>query len=98
MLVHYDQPLTEVDLHLEAHRAWLDEHYRAGHFLVSGPQEPRVRGGVIVAYAASRAEVEAWAGTDPFVRAGVAHHEVIEFRPTRSNPALPLPMGDSQDG
>lgn len=98
ILVHYEKPLPEVDAHLEAHRAWLDEHYRSGHFLVSGPREPREGGGVIFAYATNREEVEGWVKLDPFAREGVARHEVIAFRPTRSNPALPLPMGDSQDG
>lgn len=80
VVITYLRPLAEVDAELEAHRAYLAEHYRAGHFLLSGPQEPR-RGGVILARAESRAEVEAWVAQDPFHRAGVASYEIIGWQP-----------------
>ena len=98
ILVHYQKPLAEVDEHVQAHRAWLDEHYQVGRFLVSGRQNPPERGGVIVAWGTSREEIESLVKLDPYARAGVARHEVIEFTPSRTNPALPLPTGDSQDG
>jgi len=95
--VRYVRPLAEVDAHVEAHRAWLDEHYRQGHFLMSGPLEPR-EGGVIIAYGRAREDVESWLPRDPFARAGVAEYEILEFRPARVHPSMPFPLGDSQDG
>jgi uncharacterized protein YciI len=35
VLLHYVQPLSAVEQHLQAHRAYLDIHYAAGHFLAS---------------------------------------------------------------
>ena len=48
LLLTYVRPLAEVDALMREHVAWLDEHYAAGRFLVSGRRIPRT-GGVIVA-------------------------------------------------
>ncbi len=80
VVLTYLRPLAEVDAQLAAHRAYLTEHYRAGHFLLSGPQDPR-RGGVILARAESREIVETWVAQDPFHRAGVASYEIIGWQP-----------------
>ena len=68
---------------MRKHMAWLNEHYAAGRFLVSGRQIPRT-GGVIVALGDDRAEIEAIAAADPFVTGGVATVEVIQFRARRN--------------
>ncbi len=46
-ILTYIKPLEEVDSFLQAHRDYLSEHYSAGDFIASGPQNPRV-GGVIM--------------------------------------------------
>jgi uncharacterized protein YciI len=87
LLLTYTRPLAEVDALMREHVAWLDEHYAAGRFLVSGRQIPRT-GGVIVARGDDRAGMEALAATDPFVRGGVARCEVIRFRASQRAPEL----------
>lgn len=87
ILLHYVKPLAEVDRLVQEHRAFLERHYAAGHFLVSGRKEPRT-GGVILANAASRAQVERMVEEDPFKREGVAEYEIVEFVPTMAGPAL----------
>jgi uncharacterized protein YciI len=87
LLLTYVKPLAEVDALMRKHVGWLDEHYAAGRFLVSGRRIPRT-GGVIVARGEDRAEIEALAATDPFVRGGVATCEVIEFRASQKAPGL----------
>ena len=87
ILLTYTKPLTEVDRVVPEHMAWLAEHYATGDFLVSGRKEPRT-GGVILATAASRQRVEAIAQNDPFVRAGVAACEIVEFIASTTVPAL----------
>ena len=79
VLLTYTKPLDEVDALMRDHMAWLNGHYAAGRFLVSGRRVPRT-GGVIVAHGDDRAEIEALAATDPFVTGGVATTEIIEFR------------------
>ncbi len=87
LLLSYLKPLPEVDALMREHLAWLDEHYRAGRFVVSGRQIPRT-GGVIVARGDDREEVEALAAGDPFVSGGVASCEVIQFQASQTAPGL----------
>jgi uncharacterized protein YciI len=69
------------------HMAWLDEHYDAGRFRVSGRRIPRT-GGVIVARGDDQEEIAALAASDPFVTGGVATCEVIQFRASQTAPGL----------
>lgn len=91
ILVNYLRPLAEVDALLAEHRAFLAQRYASGHFLVSGRREPR-DGGVILARAASRAEVEAIVTEDPFHQAGLAEYQILEFTPTMAAPELSVLM------
>ncbi|CUA96447.1 YciI family protein [Thiomonas bhubaneswarensis] len=87
IILRYKVPLHEVDRHVDAHRAWLREHYAAGHFLLSGAQRPRV-GGLILAAAMARAKLDAILAGDAFKMAGVADYEVIDVAATTSSPEL----------
>jgi uncharacterized protein YciI len=83
LLLAYTRPLDEVDALMRDHVAWLNEHYDAGRFVVSGRQIPRT-GGVIVARGDDREEIERVAASDPFVSGGVATCEVIQFRASQT--------------
>jgi uncharacterized protein YciI len=83
----YTAPLERIDEHLAAHRAFLDAQYARGIFLLSGRKVPR-DGGIILARAASRAEIEALVCQDPFHQAGLARYEITEFVPTMAAEAL----------
>jgi len=87
ILLTYKKPLVDVDRLVPAHMAWLAEHYAAGELLISGRKEPRT-GGVIVATAASLADADGIACSDPLVRGDVADYEVIEFIASTTAPAL----------
>lgn len=87
VLLTYKKPIAEVELHLAAHIAYLDEHFAAGTFVASGRKVPRT-GGVILAKAESRTVLEAILHQDPFSIADVAEFEVIEFVPTKTAPRL----------
>jgi len=83
----YTEPLARIDAFLPAHRAFLEEQYARGLFLMSGRKEPR-DGGIIIAHAASRAELDAVLRDDPFYQAGVARYDITEFVPTMTAEAL----------
>jgi uncharacterized protein YciI len=87
LLLTYVKPPAEVDALMRDHMAWLNEHYNAGRFIVSGRRIPRT-GGVIVARGDDRGEIEALAASDPFVSGGAATCEVIQFRASQSAPDL----------
>jgi len=75
----YKAPLSEIDASMRAHMAFLNKHYTSGHFLVSGRKVPR-EGGIILALAKSREELEGIVKEDPFVARGLADFRIIEFR------------------
>jgi len=79
----YIKPLEEVDSLLEDHAEYLKEQYRLGNFLASGRKVPR-DGGIILARAVSREEIETIITLDPFYRHQIASYEITEFVPTMS--------------
>lgn len=80
--VTYAAPLLAIDELLAAHRAHLEQGYRTGMLLLSGPQVPRT-GGVILARAKSLEELQTFIDADPFSTRGVAKYRVVEFQPTK---------------
>lgn len=78
----YIAPLSEVDKYLQAHREFLDYHYRQGLLLASGPQKPRT-GGVIIALTQDRAFIEEVMKQDPYCLAEIASYRFIEFTPVK---------------
>ena len=83
----YHKSLDEVDAHLSAHVTFLKDNYDKGLFLASGRKHPRT-GGVILALAASRSEIEALIAHDPFYIHNVATYEITEFTPSMTSPEL----------
>lgn len=83
VLLNYVRPLSEVDQWVPAHKAYLEQQYKAGHFLLSGRKEPRT-GGVILATGLDKAGLETVIAQDPFKQAGVAEYQVIEWVPSMS--------------
>ncbi|MEI7897153.1 MAG: YciI family protein [bacterium] len=74
----YLKPLTEVDIYLDAHRAFLKDLYSKGIIICSGPQVPRT-GGFILLNAADKQAALDLMNNDPYVIHGVAEYELIEF-------------------
>lgn len=75
----YKADLARIDAQMPAHVAFLKKYYAAGNFLVSGRKIPR-DGGIILAVARSREEIEAIAREDPFYTEGLADIRIVEFR------------------
>ena len=75
----YKAELTAIDAKMTAHVKFLKKYYASGHFLISGRKIPR-DGGIIIATAESRDEIDAIVREDPFHRHGLAEFRVIEFR------------------
>lgn len=73
----YVQPIEAVDAQMKAHVAWLEGGFDEGVLLLAGRQVPRTGG--IVLCRGRRAEVEAYAASDPFVTSGVATAAVVEL-------------------
>jgi uncharacterized protein YciI len=84
----YKADLSEIDAHMRPHMAFLNKHYDAGTFLVSGRKIPR-DGGIILAVGESREAIEALIREDPFHRHGLAEFRVIEFRASQCAKDMP---------
>jgi uncharacterized protein YciI len=75
----YKADLAEIDAHMAAHVIFLKKYYASGNFLISGRKIPR-DGGIILAVAKTRRQVEAIVQEDPFIVHGLADFRIIEFR------------------
>jgi uncharacterized protein YciI len=75
----YKATLAEIDATMKAHVVFLKKYYAAGNFLVSGRKIPR-DGGIIVAVAKNREQIDAIVREDPFVQRGLADFRIVEFR------------------
>lgn len=84
----YQVPLERIDAAMKRHMAYLDRHYAAGTFVVSGRKIPR-DGGIIVATGSDRAAIDATVALDPFVAEGLATARVIEFRASQLADDMP---------
>jgi len=82
----YVAPIEDVDAQMAAHVAWLEAGFDAGLLLIAGRQVPRV-GGVLLCRG-QRAEVEAFAATDPFISSGVATAAITEIAASFAADAL----------
>jgi uncharacterized protein YciI len=80
--VKYLCPIEQIEVHLAAHRAFLDRYYENGMLICSGPQNPRT-GGIIVSNAPNRALVEQMITEDPFYLNKVAEYSIVEFAPVK---------------
>ena len=88
----YKAPLAEIDASMAAHVRFLKKHYAAGHFLVSGRKIPR-DGGIILATAPTREDVEAIVQDDPFYSRGLADFRIIQFRASQRADDMPKRIG-----
>lgn len=79
----YTAPADEVDALREAHVEWVDEHFEAGVFMISGRKDTH-DGGVILAVGDDRDRIEAVAASDPFVQEEVAVYRITRFAATRT--------------
>lgn len=87
IILSYKAPIEKIDALRPSHLEFLDKYYEKGIFLASGRQIP-LKGGVILAKAPSRAELERIITEDPFYTEDVADFNIIEFDATKFHPTL----------
>ena len=72
---------------MDGHKAWLQQGFDDGVFLVVGSLKPEAGGG-IVAYNTTMEELERRVNLDPFVAEKVVTAEIWEIDPARSDARL----------
>jgi uncharacterized protein YciI len=84
-LVPFEQRAPEL---IAAHRRFLQQGYDQGHFLLSGPSIPPV-GGILIARAQSREELDGFLADEPFCKAQVMRFSrIVQFDPVQHQPVL----------
>jgi uncharacterized protein YciI len=92
VLITYLAPESEV-AHLRAeHYEFADRHFAAGTFLFGGQQVP-LTGGFILARPESAEALDGILSEDPYLKAGLARHDVIELRPMRAQASVARVLG-----
>ncbi|PYO67264.1 MAG: hypothetical protein DMD69_10985 [Gemmatimonadetes bacterium] len=87
VLLHYTKPLDAVDAVRADHLRHLETHAARGVFHAWARRDPAA-GGVLLATAPDRAALEAVVANDPYITAGVARAEIVEFKPSNVRGAL----------
>lgn len=82
IVLEYIKPLEVIEELLEEHIIFLNKYYEMEKFICSGRQNPRV-GGLILAKASSKQELEKIIEEDPFYINKAAEYKIIEFVPTK---------------
>jgi uncharacterized protein YciI len=77
--------VDDVTPHRAAHIDWLKEALASGRLVTAGRQPET--GGVLIANG-ERADVEAWAATDPYQTSGAVIAAYVEFTPSMAAPGL----------
>lgn len=93
----YLADLSEIDAAMRAHMVFLKKHYAAGTFVMSGRKVPR-DGGIILALAESREQIEEIMQKDPFCSRGLATFRVTEFRVSQRADDIPKRVEGSGEG
>jgi uncharacterized protein YciI len=87
VILSYKKPIEDVERVTPAHRAYLDDYYAKGVFVISGRQTNQ-QGGVIIAKSESKEALESILALDPFKIEGIAEYTVYEFSATKAQPLL----------
>jgi len=85
--LNYIVPLDELDKHMDAHVKFLQKYYKQNIFIASGRKVPRT-GGIILALADSKEQVEELIREDPFYTHKLAEFSITEFLTSQCHPEL----------
>ncbi|HTE32109.1 MAG TPA: YciI family protein [Chryseolinea sp.] len=77
--LHYIVPLEQLDVHMTAHVKFLRKYYKENIFIASGRKVPRT-GGIILAVAKSREDLDTILSEDPFFKLKLAEFKIVEFQ------------------
>lgn len=79
----YIADASQLQQHLDAHLAWVEEGYSNGNFLASGLRTGAV-GAMIIVRGLSADEMQQMLSRDPFVVNAIAEYEILEFDAMRT--------------
>jgi uncharacterized protein YciI len=88
----YVVPLEKIDEHMKEHVIFLKKYYKKNIFIASGRKVPRT-GGIILALAKSKEEIEQIIAEDPFITHKLAEFTITEFLTSQYHPQMKSVLG-----
>jgi uncharacterized protein YciI len=85
--LNYIVPLEKLDGHMTEHVKFLKKYYDKNIFVTSGRKVPRT-GGIILALANSKEEIESILKEDPFHAHKLAEFKITEFQTSQYHPDM----------
>ena len=85
--LNYIVPLDKLDAHMTDHVKFLRKYYKQNVFVASGRKVPRT-GGIILAIAGSKEQIEKIISEDPFFTHQLAEFTITEFQTSQYHPEL----------
>ncbi len=82
VILRYIVAIEEIDAYRLKHLEFLDNCYKQGVLIASGPQVPR-NGGILIAKSSSKEILQNILNQDPFAINKCAEYSVYEFVPTK---------------
>ena len=92
VMLKFSDNKEQVPQFMEAHKAWLNQGFSDGVFVLAGTLQPNLGGGVM-AINCSREELEVRVSEDPFVAENVVTAEIIEITPSMTSEQLAFLKG-----
>ena len=83
----YIVPLETLDAHMVEHVKFLRKYYAQNMFVASGRKVPRT-GGIILALAETREQLDSILAEDPFFTKQLAEFRITEFQTSQYHPDL----------
>ncbi|MEJ7646377.1 MAG: YciI family protein [Chryseolinea sp.] len=95
--LNYIVPLPKLDDYMANHVKFLKKYYKLNVFVASGRKVPRT-GGIILALAANREEIDKIVSEDPFYIHRLAEFTITEFLTSQYHSALKGLVTGKPDG
>lgn len=92
VLLKFAENKAEAGQHMDGHKAWIQQGFDDGVFLMVGSIQPSA-GGAVLAHGTSRDDLQQRVDQDPFVAEGVVSAEIIEISPARADKRLAFLAG-----
>ena len=82
-ILRYNRSLEEVQVHQEAHRAYVRDLHERGIVVAGGPLDPRTGGAIIFRLPEGEGltYIDAIRDDDPYIKAGVVEYETLIWNP-----------------
>lgn len=92
VVLRFSEHRAQASRWMEGHKAWLQQGFEDGVFLLTGSLQPQ-QGGIVLAHQISAVDLQLRVDADPFVSQGVVSVEILEIAAARADERLRFLLG-----